>query len=59
MNYTHAILHFVFTLVVYLCLPVLGWGLVGAWTAMSLDMVMRGTFNFVRFRSGRWKSIAV
>ena len=37
----------------------LGWGLVGAWTAMSLDMVMRGTFNFVRFRSGRWKSIAV
>jgi len=37
----------------------LGWGLVGAWTAMSLDMVVRGTFNFVRFRSGRWKSIAV
>jgi len=37
----------------------LGWGLVGAWTAMSLDMVMRGALNFWRFRGGRWKSIAV
>ena len=37
----------------------LGWGLVGAWTAMSLDMVMRGMFNFWRFRGGRWKGIAV
>ncbi len=37
----------------------LGWGLVGAWTAMSLDMVMRGIFNFWRFRSGRWKAITV
>jgi len=37
----------------------LGWGLVGAWTAMSLDMIVRGTLNFWRFRSGRWKTIAV
>ena len=37
----------------------LGWGLVGAWTAMSLDMVMRGTFNFWRFRGGRWKTMVV
>ena len=37
----------------------LGWGLVGAWTAMSLDMVMRGLFNFWRFRGGRWKGIVV
>jgi Na+-driven multidrug efflux pump len=37
----------------------LGWGLVGAWTAMSLDMIVRGTLNFWRFRGGRWKTIAV
>jgi len=37
----------------------LGWGLLGAWTAMSLDMVMRGILNFWRFRGGRWKTIAV
>ncbi len=37
----------------------LGWGLMGAWTAMSLDMIVRGAFNFLRFRGGRWKSIAV
>jgi MATE family, multidrug efflux pump len=37
----------------------LGWGLAGAWTAMSLDMVMRGTLSFWRFRGGRWKTIAV
>ncbi len=27
MNYTHAVLHFMFTLVIYLGLPLLGWGL--------------------------------
>jgi len=43
----------------YLFAIVLGWGLVGAWTAMSLDMIVRGSFNFLRFRSGRWKSIQV
>jgi MATE family multidrug resistance protein len=37
----------------------LGWGLVGAWTAMSLDMIVRGTFNFWRYRGGHWKTIAV
>jgi protein-S-isoprenylcysteine O-methyltransferase Ste14 len=29
MNYPHAILHFVFTIVIYLGLPLLGWGLGG------------------------------
>jgi multidrug resistance protein, MATE family len=36
-----------------------GWGLLGAWSAMALDLTLRGTFNFLRFRSGRWKRIQV
>ena len=43
----------------YLLAVVLGWGLVGGWIAMSIDLTMRGIFNFLRFRSGRWKSISV
>jgi MATE family multidrug resistance protein len=43
----------------YLLAVPLGWGLVGAWTAMSLDTVVRGTLNFRRFRSGRWKATKV
>jgi len=43
----------------YLFAIVFGWGLVGAWSAMSLDMVLRGTFNFLRFRGGGWKAIQV
>lgn len=43
----------------YLFAIVFGWGLVGAWTAMSLDMVLRGTFNFLRFRGGSWKMMQV
>jgi putative MATE family efflux protein len=43
----------------YLFAIVFGWGLVGAWSAMSLDMVLRGTFNFLRFRGGGWKTIQV
>lgn len=35
----------------------LGWGLIGAWTAMVADLIFRGSFNFLRFRSGRWKTI--
>ncbi|MBN1485232.1 MAG: MATE family efflux transporter [Chloroflexia bacterium] len=37
----------------------LGWGLSGAWLAMSLDMVIRGTSMLLRFRGGRWKLIRV
>jgi len=43
----------------YLFAIVFGWGLVGAWTAMSIDMILRGGFNFLRFRSGGWKTIQV
>ena len=37
----------------------LNWGLTGGWAAMSLDLIMRGVFNFLRFRSGGWKNITV
>jgi Na+-driven multidrug efflux pump len=37
----------------------LGMGLMGAWTAMVIDLWLRGTITFLRFRSGRWKSIKV
>lgn len=35
------------------------WGLVGAWAAMGLDQVARGTLIWLRFRSGKWKDIKV
>jgi len=43
----------------YLFALVLGGGLLGAWAAMALDMVMRGVLNFLRFRAGRWKTLQV
>ncbi|MCL7454100.1 MAG: MATE family efflux transporter [Anaerolineae bacterium] len=43
----------------YLLTLTLGWGLVGAWSAMALDFSLRGIINFFRFRSGRWKTIKV
>jgi len=38
---------------------VLGWGLTGAWGAMAFDFTLRGAFNYLRFRSGRWMAIKV
>lgn len=32
-----------------------GWGLVGAWIALALDLSVRGSLNFLRFRGGKWK----
>jgi multidrug resistance protein, MATE family len=43
----------------YLFALVLGGGLLGAWTAMAIDMVLRGVLNFLRFRTGRWKFLQV
>jgi putative MATE family efflux protein len=43
----------------YLFALSLGWGLTGAWGAMALDFTLRGAFNSVRFRGGRWKTIKV
>lgn len=34
---------------------VLNWGLYGAWVAMVLDQLLRTTFVFGRFNSGKWK----
>jgi putative MATE family efflux protein len=56
---TGASIWFVRLPVAYLLALILGWGLVGAWSAMALDLTLRGTFNFLRYRSGRWKRIEV
>ncbi len=43
----------------YLFALVLDWGLAGAWSALALDLSLRGLLNFLRFRGGRWKTIKV
>jgi putative MATE family efflux protein len=43
----------------YLLAIVLGWGLIGAWTAMTIDLTLRGTLNFLRYRGGRWKTTQI
>jgi putative MATE family efflux protein len=39
--------------------PEFGFGLLGAWMAMSADIVVRGMFFLWRFAGGRWRSIRV
>ncbi len=34
-------------------------GLAGAWTAMIIDLWVRGTITFLRFRSGKWQTVKV
>ena len=36
-----------------------GWGLNGAWLAMAIDIAVRGSLNFFRFRSGKWALVKV
>ena len=43
----------------YLFAVVLDWGLLGAWSALAIDLSLRGLLNYWRFRSGRWKSVQV
>jgi Na+-driven multidrug efflux pump len=43
----------------YLFAVVLDWGLLGAWSALAIDLSLRGLLNYLRFRSGRWKSVQV
>lgn len=43
----------------YVLSLVLGWGLVGAWSAMALDFGLRGVLNFLRFRNGGWKTVKI
>ncbi len=35
------------------------WGLIGAWTAMFVDIYVRGAFFLARFAGGRWKRVRV
>ncbi len=37
----------------------LGWGLVGAWVGICIDITVRAVFLWWRFRSGRWKELKV
>ena len=39
--------------------PGMGWGLLGAWTAMVSDLYFRGALFVWRWSSGRWKSARV
>ncbi len=39
--------------------PEFGLGLVGAWTAMFIDLYVRGVLILGRFASGRWKLLRV
>lgn len=43
----------------YVFVVILGWGLLGAWVAMSLDLIARGILYFFIFREGKWKYIKV
>lgn len=37
----------------------LGWGAVGAWTAMTIDTFVRGGLYVYQFRKGKWKEVKV
>jgi Na+-driven multidrug efflux pump len=39
--------------------PGAGMGLLGAWTAMFVDLAVRGLFLLARFASGRWRRVRV
>ncbi|MBU7043454.1 MAG: MATE family efflux transporter [Theionarchaea archaeon] len=43
----------------YLLGVVLGWGVIGAWTAMTVDTFVRGGLYVFRFRAGKWKQVQV
>ncbi|WP_138206444.1 MATE family efflux transporter [Haloimpatiens lingqiaonensis] len=43
----------------YVLAIVLGYGLIGAWIAMTIDLLFRGTLLFFRFRSGKWQKLRV
>ncbi len=42
-----------------LFVTVMHWGLVGAWLAMAIDQCTRSSFIYLRYRSGRWKTVKV
>ncbi len=42
-----------------LFISIMGLGLEWAWVAMSVDLLFRGLFAFLRYRGGKWKMIQV
>ncbi len=38
---------------------ILGWGPIGAWTAMTIDTFVRGGLYIYRFKAGKWKEVNV
>lgn len=45
--------------IAYLLVFVYDWGLLGAWIAMSIDILFKATLNFLRFYSRVWRKIKV
>ncbi len=45
--------------IAYILVNLLGLGLMGAWIAMVVDLGIRGTMVFVRFKNGAWKNIKI
>jgi MATE family multidrug resistance protein len=56
---TSASIWFVRLPLAFLFTLVFGWGLTGAWGALAFDMSLRGFLNYLRFRSGGWKTMKV
>ncbi|SCG83104.1 putative multidrug resistance protein norM Multidrug-efflux transporter [Proteiniborus sp. DW1] len=46
-------------LLTYIFVIIFKWGLIGAWIAMSIDLIVRGILYFFMFRAGKWKHIKV
>ena len=43
----------------YVCVNILGWGLIGAWVGMGADHVVRALIFGVRYKFGKWQHIKV
>ncbi|HWJ02224.1 MAG TPA: MATE family efflux transporter, partial [Verrucomicrobiae bacterium] len=43
----------------YVLAITLGFGLMGAWISMTIELFVRGGLSFWRYNSGRWKEIKV
>ncbi|WIV10496.1 MATE family efflux transporter [Proteiniborus sp. MB09-C3] len=43
----------------YIFVVTFNWGLLGAWIAMSIDLIARGILYFFIFKGGKWKYINV
>lgn len=43
----------------FIFVNLLQWGIAGAWMAVLIDQLMRWVIIYLRFRSGRWRSITI